>query len=143
MIVPYNDGWNARIWLLLRVRFCRASTRSGIFGFDLVPQEKVSCIFNWASVLPLWNKTYTFKQGYMVVTDMYRKNLLWGGCSVLRENINQNLFSTLRKNFFYFVFKKTQFLRLFKIIDNLTQPKKKFLVFFHKTLFFHFFSLCL
>ena len=50
IIVPYNDGSEAPIWLLERARFCLAFTESGMFGLGIAPKEKRSRLFNPFSI---------------------------------------------------------------------------------------------
>ena len=46
IIVPYKDGSKAPICLSVRGRSCLAFARSGIFGLDIAPKEKLSRLFN-------------------------------------------------------------------------------------------------
>ena len=46
VIIPYNDGSKAPIWLLGRGRCCLAFVRSGIIGLGIAPMEKLSRLFN-------------------------------------------------------------------------------------------------
>ena len=46
IIVPYNNGSKAPIRLSGRGRFCLAFARSGMFGLDIVPKEKLSRLVN-------------------------------------------------------------------------------------------------
>ena len=50
IIVPYNDGSKAPIWLSEKERPCLAFARSGMFGLGIMAKEKLSCLFNPVSI---------------------------------------------------------------------------------------------
>ena len=50
IIVPYNDGSEAPIWLSERGRSCLAFAESGMFGLGMAPKEKRSHLFKPFSI---------------------------------------------------------------------------------------------
>ena len=50
IIVQYNDGSKAPIWLSGRGRSCLAFVRSGKFGLGIALKEKLSPLFNPVSI---------------------------------------------------------------------------------------------
>ena len=50
IIVPYNDGSKAPIWLSGRGRSCLAFVRSWMFGLGIAPMEKLPHLFNPVSI---------------------------------------------------------------------------------------------
>ena len=50
IIIPYNDGSRAPIWLSGRGRSYLAFTRSEMFGLRIAPKEKISHLFKPVSI---------------------------------------------------------------------------------------------